>query len=239
MSQAFLPYRTEMCDTLRHKFSGAETITHNYSQIYQDIFVLSVLDGKKDGVYLEVGAGGAYLGSNTALLEELGWSGVGIEIDSNLVQEHIEKRKNPVLKQDATTVDYNELITSIAREGIVDYLQLDCEPSEITYKILTMLPFDAFRFAVITYEHDHYVDMTNQYRQLSRDFLQSKGYTLVANDLSPDGKSTFEDWWVRPELIDPNILERMIHITNSTQVATDYICSPLSKYKETIQGSNT
>jgi hypothetical protein len=36
-----------------------------------------------------------------------------------------------------------------------DYLQLDCDPPSVTYDILTKIPFDEHKFAVITYEHDH------------------------------------------------------------------------------------
>ena len=37
---------------LRYKFKDAELIDVNYSQVYQDMFVLSMLDGKKNGTYL-------------------------------------------------------------------------------------------------------------------------------------------------------------------------------------------
>ena len=46
----------------------------------------------------------------------------------------------------------------------IDYLQLDCDPPVITYKILLKIPFDKVKFGVITYEHDHYNDITNSYR---------------------------------------------------------------------------
>ena len=49
-------YFKEDHDKLITKFTGSETIENNYSQAMQDMFVLTMLDGKKNGVYVEVGA---------------------------------------------------------------------------------------------------------------------------------------------------------------------------------------
>ena len=68
----FLPYDISMSDKLKYKFIGYKNIEKNYSQTFQDMFVLTMLDGKKDGRYLEIGSADPYYGSNTALLEELG-----------------------------------------------------------------------------------------------------------------------------------------------------------------------
>ena len=55
---------------MRYKFDGLEKVTRNYSQVYQDLFVLSMLDGKREGTYLEIGSADPYINSNTALLEK-------------------------------------------------------------------------------------------------------------------------------------------------------------------------
>lgn len=208
---------------MRYKFPQSESIERNYSQVYQDLFVLSMVGGKKNGTYLEVGSGDAILGSNSKLLEEWGWNGIGLEWDQNLVLTHAKHRKNVVLKQDALNTNYTGLCSKLAIEGVIDYLQLDCEPSAATYKILTMIPFDQFKFRVITYEHDHYVDVSGEYRRLSRDFLKSKGYVLVVNDAAPDDKATFEDWWVHPELVEESILLRMKQVTGSVTNVQRYM----------------
>jgi hypothetical protein len=106
---------------------------------------------------------------------------------------------------------------------VVDYLQLDCEPSKSTFEILTSIPFDDYKFAVITYEHDHYVDMTKTYRQKSRNYLRSLGYLMAVNDISPDGVSTFEDWWYHPELIDPVIAQKMSSVNDDIKKAEDFM----------------
>ena len=45
-----------MPGSLRYRFKGSELLTEYYSQVCQDLFILSVLDGKRDGTYLEIGA---------------------------------------------------------------------------------------------------------------------------------------------------------------------------------------
>lgn len=220
-SQAIKRYSKDNYNKLRFKFKDADTIEHNFSQVYQDMFVLSMRNGKKNGTYLEVGASDAYHNSNSALLEKFGWRGMGIEISPEHVATHAS-RKNPVVCQDALKANYHELLKLIAVDGVVDYLQLDCEPSKTTFEILLDIPFDDYKFAVITYEHDHYVDMTGSYRSKSRKYLQSMGYVLAVSDVSPDGISTFEDWWVHPELIDSEIFAKMKDTSEQTKHIEQY-----------------
>lgn len=229
-SQAHQTYWSGDYPNLRFKFSGSENITRNYSQVYQDMFVLSMLNGKQAGTYLEIGSAGPEYGNNTKLLEILNWNGYGIDFDENFIKEYRANRRNPVLHQNALEVNYDDLLSKIAVNGVVDYLQLDCEPSNITYDIMTKIPFDKYRFRVITYEHDHYVDMSGQYRQKSRDFLTARGYVLMVNDVSPDGVSNFEDWYVHPDLVDRNILRRMKSVTGATQHAREYMLPGHEEY---------
>jgi len=228
-------YRTYWMDNdyhkLRYRFAGSEQIRRNYSQIYQDLFVLSMLNGKRGGNYLEIGTAGPRDGNNTKLLEEtFGWKGMGIEWDENFVKQYREDRRNSVIHGDALQVDYDQLLSDIAENGVVDYLQLDCEPASVTYEIMEKIPFDKYKFAVITYEHDDYVDMTGLYRQKSRNFLHSQGYILVANDLSTDGESNFEDWWVHPDLVDGKILTIMRSISDHTQDARNYMVAGFNQF---------
>ena len=215
----FLPYNSSMHEHLRYKFKGSENITSNYSQTFQDMFVLSMLDGKTDGKYLEIGAADPFRGSNTAILENLGWEGKSLEILDSEVEKFKQHRKNEVIKCDATQVDYSNL------SGVIDYLQVDCEPPATTYDILTKLPFDKVDFSVITYEHDHYTDIEGRYRELSREFLMSRGYVLVVGNIAPDEVSAYEDWYVHPKYIKKEILEIMLDKNDDTKKATDYMLS--------------
>lgn len=213
----YLNYDYNKRNNLKHKFKGYEKITKNFSQCLQDIFVLTMLDGKTDGSYLEIGSAEPYIGNNTALLEKLGWSGISIEIDKELCNLFKRKRNNPVVNMNALDYDY----TSV--RGIVDYLQLDCDPPEITYQILTRLNFDHCKYKVITYEHDYYLDESKTYRDKSRAFLKSKGYMLIAGNIAPNDTDNFEDWWVNPELVDSEIVNKMVQKDDNIKNASNYL----------------
>jgi len=232
-SQGIKPYTKNNFDKLRYKFRDAEKIEKNYSQVFQDMFVLSMLDGKKDGTFLEIGGSKPFENNNTALLEqEFGWGGVSIEWNESFVQEYKQNRPTTkILCSNALEIDYELLLLENYEDSIIDYLQLDIEPSKNTYECLLKIPFDKYKFRVITYEHDHYIDIAQTYREKSRKYLLDKGYKLIANDISPDGESTFEDWWVHPDLVDQNIIEKMTLITENPKMI-DYYMLPNNYYAE-------
>jgi hypothetical protein len=217
----FLRYHKGFYNHLRYKFPGSENIEKNYSQTYQDMFTLSMLNGKKNGTYFEIGAADPFHGSNTALLEEFGWTGTSLEILPHEVEKFKEYRKNEIILCDATKFDYSIL------KGHIDYLQVDCEPPSTTYEILTMLPWDQCTFGVITYEHDHYTDVSGAFRSKSRSFLLSKGYLLIASNIAPNETSCYEDWYVHPEHIDPNIIKIMLASDDSIKNAEKYMLGML------------
>jgi len=217
---------------LIYKFPGSENIKRNYSESYQDMFILSMLNGKKQGKYLEIGAGNTFHGNNTALLEtEFGWTGVSLDIDERFVQSFAKERKNPCLLKDATLVDYEKFLTGQGFEKDIDYLQLDCDPPDVTYKVLCSIPFETRKFAIITYEHDYYCDESKSFREKSRKYLTSYGYKLVAGNIAPDNWRNYEDWWVHPDLVDPNILKKLLPANDETKKAEDYLLGrvPMAK----------
>lgn len=205
-------YEKSKIEKLKIKFKNVENIERNFSQVYQDIFVLTVLDGKQNGTYLEIGSAHPFYNNNTALLEQLGWTGVGIEVKQELANQYKKERKNKILCKDALKINYEKLLNENYNDSIIDYLQLDIEPSKNTFEALISIPFEKYQFRVITYEHDHYVDMTGNYREKSRRYLNSYGYKLIFNDISPNENSPFEDWWVKEDLIDSKILNKLISI---------------------------
>ena len=89
------------------------------------------------------------------------------------------------------------------------------------------MPFDKYRFAVITYEHDHYNDTSKTFRDSSRKYLQERGYELVVGDISADKNSSYEDWWVHPELVSRNIIDQMQDLSEGTKKAEDYMLGKL------------
>ena len=225
-SYQFRTYEKKDYSELRYKFKGSENIQNNHSQVFQDIFILSMLDGKRDGTFLEVGGGFAYHKNNTALLErDFGWKGVSIEFNETCVNDYKTHRPNTnVLNTNALLINYSRLIKEyFCDEKVLDYLQLDIEPSANTYEALLLIPFDEYKFRVITYEHDHYVDVSGSYRDKSREYLTKMGYELVVSNVAEDDESSFEDWWVHPDLIDSSILNVMKATDDSVKNAGKYM----------------
>lgn len=187
-------------DNLKYQFPGSENITNNYAQSMQDMFVLSMLDGKKNGVYVEIGADQPRVISNTYLLEtEFDWMGVSFEVDGDKVQFFNTMRRNQCICADATKFDYKFLFEERNYPKQIDYLQLDIEPAEQTLNALKALPLDEYRYSVITYETDVYRDGPDSQDEQAR-ILKSHGYQLVAKNVMNEG-NPYEDWWVDPAVV--------------------------------------
>lgn len=211
----FNVYDKSKLSKIRFRFDGIEKIEKNYAEAYQDMFVLSVLNGKRKGTYLEIGSARPFYGNNTALLEkDFEWSGVGYDLDSNFVDSYNLQRKNKSILQDARTIDFSSF------ENEIDYLQIDCDPPEVSYEVLTKIPLDKIKFNVITFEHDYYNDSEKKYRDLSRNYLESKGYILVVANVSPDDDRPYEDWWVHSSLKDS--VQHLIDTSDKTKNAEKY-----------------
>ena len=214
-----IKYEKSRFDEFKFKFPGLENIERSNGQALQDMFVLSILNGKKNGTYLEIGAQEPFFQNNTALLEtDYDWKGVSIEIREDLCKMFEQQRKNTILCQDATKINYEQLLNDTFDTKEIDYLQVDCEPSKTTFEILLDIPFDKYKFAVITYEHDFFVDMTETYRTKSRNYLKMMGYELVVSNASQNENTPFEDWWVHPDLIDKETIEKFRSIKDVTDV---------------------
>ena len=225
-------YEKHEKDKLRYQFKNIEKVDRSYSDIMQDMFVLSMLDGKKNGTYLEIGSGDPIKANNTYLLEtKFNWKGIGVEYIKQLVTKYSEQRKNKILHANALNVDYYQVLSEICdKDMTIDYLQLDVEPSRSTYEVLTKIPFNDFKFKVITYEHDHYADLEGIYREKSRKYLTEKGYTLVVSDMSIDGKNSFEDWWVLNTKYNHTIERRMIDTSDKVKSPKQYFFDQSRKY---------
>lgn len=207
-SQSAIKYNTNNKSAFKFSFNNLDKIDENFSQVMQDMFVLTLLDGKKNGTYLEIGSAHPFTNNNTALLEKFDWYGLGIENNKNYYGQYKNSRKNPIVLSDATSINYKKILKQYFSDyDIIDYLQLDIEPCQNTFEALVAIPFDKYKFKIITYEHDYYIDMTRSYRDKSRNYLHSLGYVLLVNDISPDDGSPFEDWWINPSFIDTNIVK--------------------------------
>lgn len=218
-----ITYNNNLYEHLKIKFQGSKDIDRNYSQCYQDLFVLTMLNGKTNGKFLEIGCADPYYGNNTALLEKkFGWSGISIDIDQNFINMFNKERSSRAICADATKVDYEKEL-----QGDYDYLQLDCDPPIITYNTLLRIPFHKHRFAVITFEHDHYADPESDIRNKSRKYLESLGYELVVTNIAPDNYNPYEDWWVHPDMVDRNIIEKMKDLSDRPKRSDKYMLGRL------------
>lgn len=120
--------------TLKHSFNNSNIIENNCSQAYQDLFTLSVLDGKTNGRYVEIGAENPVDINNTILLEDFGWEGYSLEISRNWENDWKNIRKNELIIYDATKFDHRSKLKELNWNQI-DYLQVDTEPPETTLNV--------------------------------------------------------------------------------------------------------
>lgn len=167
---------------------------------YQDFFVLSMLNKKRGGTYLEIGGAHPIIDSNTYLLESsFGWTGVSVEWSGDLNSLWPEFRNNACICADATLIDYDLLIQKHISTNHIDYLQLDIDPPYNTFKALLKINFFKYSFSIITYEHDVYNNGEFE-RQASRKIIESFGYKRVVSDVI-HGDICFEDWYINPNYI--------------------------------------
>lgn len=172
-----------------------------------DVFVANILDGKRDGYYVELGAWDYKQGNNTYMLEQdFGWKGVSFDVLPDYVEKWNQNRKNPCLFQDARTFNYVNYFEENNFPKQIDYLQVDMdagydnEGNEVGGKLTSLqgliaLPLSSYRFTVIHFEHDYLNDYRNaEERDAQRTILSSYGYKLVQRHMH-------EDWWVDPKVI--------------------------------------
>lgn len=174
---------------------------------HQDI-VCGMLLGRS-GYYIDIGAGngeGEPCASNTAWLEEIGWTGVLIEYRSDYCQEACRFRpKSLVVQADAFTLDYKKMFQHLNVPKVVDYLTIDVDPTPQIQapcvQCLAMFPFDEYDFKFLTIEHDLYNPHGPFQKQVTTQFMKDKPYKLFAENvaLAFAGKKYLEDWYINPK----------------------------------------
>ncbi len=174
------------------------------SQALQDRFVAKILNYKRDGYFLDIGACHASSTNNTFALEQgLGWRGICIEMDSEH-NDSYKVRSCRYINDDATTIDYARLLEESGAPKVIDYLSLDVDA--ISTEVLKMLPLEEYKFTIITLEHDHYIH-GGKYRDEQREILKAAGYVLLCSDvlvpLQDDTRPdcSFEDWWCHSSVV--------------------------------------
>ena len=222
-----IPYSSEDFNRFKFLFPGLETIYNNYSKHFQDLFVLSVLKGKKNGTYLEIGSGDPLVHNNTALLEkEFGWKGISIDNSPALCCAFKEARHNTVICADATEIGYQDLFEKHCVDHVVDYLQIDCDEASI--EVLKRLPLNTHKFGVITFEHDAY-RLGTGIRDEARAILKKHGYVLLVNDVAFTEVCSYEDWYVHPDVVE---IDPAMRSKKDTNFVWDYFMHDSFESKE-------
>jgi hypothetical protein len=177
-------------------------------------FVITLLNEKKNGYYVELGAFHSKKGNNTWLLEkEFDWTGVSFDIVPEYAEEFNSNRSNPCILHDATTFDFRGYFEENNFPKQIDYLQVDMDAgydalgNEVgiessCLKGLVNLPLSTYRFTIIQFEHDCMANYKNTVdRDAQRAILSSYGYKLVQ-------RHHHEDWWVDSTVIPYNVYSK-------------------------------
>ena len=114
--------------------------TDSKSDGYQESYVLTILEEKKNGYYLELGSADPFEGNNTSLLEsKFGWKGLALDTDEAFVKKYNEERRNECIAADALTFDYKKYFEENNFPKEMDYLQIDIDGHETNNCLLALL----------------------------------------------------------------------------------------------------
>ena len=178
------------------------TYSGSHSSMNQESFVISMLEEKRNGFYVELGSAEPYSGSNTVLLEQLGWVGLAIDNDMETVAEYQKSNRiNKSIHADAMKFNYDKFFADNGFPKQIDYLQVDIDGHETSNGLLALiaLPLNTYRFSVIQFEHDCNRNYKfKNMRNAQREILSSLGYQLVVQEAG-------EDWWVDPGVVPGDI----------------------------------
>ena len=193
-------------------------------QAEQDKFILNVLKDKKNGYFLEIGSNHPYNINNSFVLEKNhNWKGIMVEYDSSFLPLYKEYRPNSIhIINDATQVDYKNEFEKNNFPLSLDYLQIDLEANNgstiQTLKKLDNEIFDTYKFATVTFEHDIYHTNFANTRLESRNIFKKRGYFCIFEDINNKGINPFEDWYVHPDLVDMDYINKLVEINKNNYV---------------------
>lgn len=186
-------YRDFRHQDLIYKFKNSEKIERNYSQAFQDMFAITMFDGKLEGTFLDIGCHDTSFHNNTFLLEKVfNWKGFGIDLNSSILNKYKAERKADAVCANAVEFDYKDVLQKL---GHINYLSLDIDPPHQSIKALYKIFSYEHKIDVITFEHDAYL-AGDEVRAESRKFLIEQGYKLIVPNVMTHEEQFFEDWWV-------------------------------------------
>jgi hypothetical protein len=166
------------------------------SQSMQDKFALQICKNKS---YIEIGANLPTRLNNSFLLEENGFLGFSVELDTTHKKKWDKSsRKNKVFWNNALTFNYSQAATEIGLTKNIGYLSCDIEPPHNTFLALKKVIEEGFIFECITFEHDVY-QSTGEYDKIAREYLEARGYKIAVENVyvGNETEKVFETWFVR------------------------------------------
>jgi hypothetical protein len=187
-------------------------MTQFYSDAKQDQFVANILNFKKDGYCVDVGSCHSIISNNTYYFQNLDWTSISVEIESDHNQSYGTRKSGVHLNENALDVNYKNAFKEYDFPNSIDYLSLDVDT--ISLDVLKILPLNEYRFKVITIEHDGYL-YGDKFRDEQRNILNSHGYLLLCSNVyveqpGYEGKQfPFEDWWVDPSEFNGELIKKI------------------------------
>jgi hypothetical protein len=172
----------------------------SFSFALEDVFAL-YLSNCLSGFFVDIGCAHPLFGSNSKLLESIGWSGICIDLLKHPDWDRWRSTRCHTL--DATAVDYDALFRAENAPQLIDLLSIDVDNA--CYDALTLIPFETWHFKIVVVEHDFY--RTLALRDPEREHLKRFGYELVCSDVIHEPDKPFEDWWVSARHFEPGLLE--------------------------------
>jgi hypothetical protein len=238
-------YHWSLTPILRQRFDGVEFIKRNYStQCDADILTLMLFKGLHSGNYLEIGAGEPVDSNNTFLLKEWGWNGISVDINSEFSDLWKQQRKEDrLIIQDATTIDYLEILKKYNMPSNIELLQIDLDSHTVASDFLPLLPMDQYNFLLVMVEHDQFYCKTDNKKQIEKFFLEH-GYiklfnNMVCRNFKNDSWVPFEDWYVMPEYFDDNLLTKFSTANQNLTWSFEMLCQPNSLEEIAIAKKST
>jgi hypothetical protein len=202
---SYIPYEGE-AEKYKFPFPGIEKVEKNYARHYQDMFVLSALDGKENGIWVEIGSGLPYKANNTALLEDtFNWKGLSIDNSERACYNYSQERKSTVVMADGKDIHYPSMFKQSCLTDWIDFLRINAE--QVSLDVLKKIPFGQYEYGVIQFQHNA-CWWGPEFREESRAYLKGIGYVLAVNDVAMDPLSNYEDWWLHPQVAQqkPNMI---------------------------------
>lgn len=177
--------------------------TASYSQAGQDLLVRLLTDFSPSGYFVDIGCSHPVTINNTYALEQLGWNGILIDYDVNMIELCRQQRRAPAVLANLCQVSLRDVFTANSVPAVIDYISFDVD--QATEVALAGFPFDKYKFRIMTFEHDAYHKGPNL-RYESRQIFQAAGYALLCADVKHEGLA-YEDWYVDSSF-DPSELAR-------------------------------